>query len=56
MYVYVCVEIYMKSSAPKIPSYFAVETTATLPSIKQIPGMLGFCGILPHFSSILESV
>lgn len=55
MYVYACVQIYIKSSTPKKTSYFAVETTATLPS-RKITGMLGFCGVLPHCPSVLESV
>lgn len=53
--VCVCTNIF-KSSAAKKSSYFAVETTATLPGRKQITGMLGFCGILPCCSSVLESV
>lgn len=55
MYVIACVQIYIKSSAPKKSSYFTVETTATLPS-RKVTGMLGLCGVLPNCSSVLESV
>lgn len=43
--IYAFVKIYVKTSAPKKSSSFAVDTAATLPGRRDITGIWGFCVI-----------